>query len=87
MHILSYLLVLNYALIFHPDRGFVLKDNANPNRQVGGSGGAAYRGKLPLALRRIREGIKSKEREESDSKPYVLQPSASYPKRCYFFPF
>lgn len=48
--------------------------------------GAVYRGKLPLALRRIREVIKSKEREESASKPYVLHPSASYPKRCYFFP-
>ena len=55
-------------------RGFVLKDNANPTREVGGGQGAAYKGKLPLALRRIREGIKSKEREESDSKPYVLHP-------------
>lgn len=64
--------LLSYSSELRPHfspRGFVLKDNGNPSREVGV---ATCRGKLPLALRKIREGIKPKEREESDFKPYVL---------------
>lgn len=39
-------------------RGFVLKDNGNPTRNE-----AAYGKKLPLALKRYREGIKRRKRK------------------------